>query len=56
MFLAEITYGNDDGRSDTLAEERPPAKYFHKYLQDKIIERKIKKKWKQVAEELYPSP
>ena len=44
MLLAEITDGNDNDRSDTLAQEWPPAEYFHEYLQDKIIERQVKDK------------
>ena len=44
MFLAEVTDGNNNNRSDTLAEERPPGKYLNKYFKDKIIECKIKYK------------
>ena len=41
MFLAEVTDGNDDYGSETLAEKWPPAKYFHKYFKDKIVEGKV---------------
>ena len=55
MLLAEIADSNNNDRCKTLTEEWPPAKYFHKYFQDKIVERKVQYKWYQVTEELYPS-
>ena len=45
MFLTEVADGNDDNSSKALAKERPPAKYLYKYLEDKIVECKIKYKW-----------
>ena len=44
MLLAQVADGDNDQRSDTLAQERPPAKYLYKYFQDKIVEREIKYK------------
>lgn len=41
MLLAQVTDGNDDAGSDALAKEWPPAEYFHKYFQDKIVEDKV---------------
>ncbi len=56
MLLAQVTDRYDDHGGDTLAEEWPPAKHFHEYLQDKIIQREVKNEREQVTKELYPSP
>ena len=41
ILMALIYQFYYDGGGDTLAQERPPAKYFHKYFQDKIVKGEV---------------
>ena len=37
MLLAQITDGNNNKRSEALAQKWPPAKHFYKYFKQKIV-------------------
>ena len=44
MFLAKVTYTDNDNRAHTLADELIPIEYFHKKPEQEIIHAEVKEK------------